>query len=430
MGICWPCESPTTHNQGIIVSLYIDPDNIDNIYAGTNSSGMFHTQDGGQTWQNVTDNILMPGLGVLDIAVNNNNANEIYISTGNNHNNYGTGIYKTSDNCNTWQQVLTFDPNERMIGRRLLINPQNPSIVYALINKYVYRTTNGGTNWEIVFDQLEYDPGHWDKNKYLQDIEIKPNDYNTVYISSVGIKTSTNPNHLLCAELWKTHNATDASVNWQRIENGLPDFVERIGIAVSTNEPNRLFIGYSLPSNLPNRVSFYLKSSEYPAYTISDVFSKEDFYPGYSASYSGLGYFALDMEMSPTDPSIMYLGGYNLEVLDINTAVTKKFYSVTSSSNPYFHVDQRVFKTAVSDGNTYLYCGNDGGVSRFDYENNIMLSLNGTGLDNLQYFGIANSELIPEFHIGGTQDNGEIGNGTGNWLRYNVGTRMKILLIL
>ena len=191
------------------------PDNIDNIYAGTNSSGMFHTQDGGQTWQNVTDNILMPGLGVLDIAVNNNNANEIYISTGNNHNNYGTGIYKTSDNCNTWQQVLTFDPNERMIGRRLLINPQNPSIVYALINKYVYRTTNGGTNWEIVFDQLEYDPGHWDKNKYLQDIEIKPNDYNTVYISSVGIKTSTNPNHLLCAELWKTHNATDASVNWQ-----------------------------------------------------------------------------------------------------------------------------------------------------------------------------------------------------------------------
>jgi len=210
----------------------------------------------------------------------------------------------------------------------------------------------------------------------------------------------------------------------------LPDFVERIGIAVSTNEPNRLFIGYSLPSNLPNRVSFYLKSSEYPAYTISDVFSKEDFYPGYSASYSGLGYFALDMEMSPTDPSIMYLGGYNLEVLDINTAVTKKFYSVTSSSNPYFHVDQRVFKTAVSDGNTYLYCGNDGGVSRFDYENNIMLSLNGTGLDNLQYFGIANSELIPEFHIGGTPDNGEIGNGTGNWLRYNVGTRMKILLIL
>ena len=86
---------------------------------------------------------------------------------------------------------------------------------HLLINKYVYRTTNGGTNWEIVFDQLEYDPGHWDKNKYLQDIEIKPNDYNTVYISSVGIKTSTNPNHLLCAELWKTHNATDASVNWQ-----------------------------------------------------------------------------------------------------------------------------------------------------------------------------------------------------------------------
>ena len=73
-----------------------------------------------------------------------------------------------------------------------------------------------------------------------------------------------------------------------------------------------------------------------------------------------------------------------------------------------------------------MFCGNDGGVSRYDYENDIMISLNRSGLNNLQYFGIGNSELMHEFHIGGTQDNGEIGNGdedngTGSWKRVNVG---------
>ncbi len=35
-----------SHNQGIIVSLYIDPSNINNILAGTNNSGLFRTING------------------------------------------------------------------------------------------------------------------------------------------------------------------------------------------------------------------------------------------------------------------------------------------------------------------------------------------------------------------------------------------------
>ncbi len=136
----------SSHNQGIIVSLYIDPNNINNVLAGTNNSGLFRTTNGGQTWENVTDIIGLPGLGVNDIAVNPNNPSEIYIATGNSLNNYGLGIFKTTDNCNSWQQVLSFNPNERILVRRLLIDSENPSIIYALAKKYVYRTKDAGNS--------------------------------------------------------------------------------------------------------------------------------------------------------------------------------------------------------------------------------------------------------------------------------------------
>lgn len=74
-----------------------------------------------------------------------------------------------------------------------------------------------------------------------------------------------------------------------------------------------------------------------------------------------------------------------------------------------------------NNGTTYLFCGNDGGVSRFTWENKVMESINGPGLNNLQFYGIANNDVTPKYYIGGTQDNGMIGNGLGYWHRYNVG---------
>lgn len=413
-------ENLTSHNHGIIVSLYIDPNDINNIYSGTNASGMFHTLDGGQHWENVTDNIAMPGLGVLDIAVNPNNTSIKYIATGNDQNNYGLGIFKTTDNCISWQQILSFDPKQRMLTRKLLIDDEDPSIIYALVNKYVYRTKNSGVTWEVIFDELTI-PDYWDKNKYLQHIEFKPDDHNTIYVSSVSIKTNENPTHEYSAELWKTHNVKAVNVNWQRIETGLPDYSERFGLETDPQNPDLLYVGYTVLGNSSGRKSFYLKTTNYPNYQIQDKFEKLNYYSSYSNAFSGLGYYMFDMELSPSNPNIMFLGGFNLEILNLSTNQLDKFYGVTSASNTSFHVDQRVFKSATSGGKTYLFCGNDGGVSRYNYTDDVMESINGTGLDNLQYYGIANSEAMPGFFIGGTQDNGEIGNGTGSWFRYNVG---------
>ncbi len=410
----------TSHNQGIIVSLYINPNNINNVLAGTNNSGMFKTTDGGQNWVNVTDNMGTPGLGVNDIAVNPNNPSEIYIATGNGFNNYGFGIFKTTDNCNSWQQVLSFNPNERMLARRLLIDKENPSIIYALVNRYVYRTKDGGNNWKIIFDQLTI-PDYWDKNKYLKDIEFKPDDHNTIYISSVSIKTKENPTHDYSAEIWKTHNAKANNVTWQRIENGLPDYVVRYALETDPQNPDKLYIGYTVPGSLEHYISFYLKETGYPNYTILDKYEKLNIYDYYSSQLAGLGYWRFEMEVSPANPDIMFIGGFNLDVLNLATNQIIKSYHVYAGSYPAFHVDQRIFKTNVSNRKTYLFCGNDGGVSKYNYTDDIMESINGQGLDITQYYGLGDCEKMQEFFIGGTQDNGEIGNGPGNWISVSVG---------
>jgi hypothetical protein len=87
----WYMASPasmTKHNKGIIVSLWIDPDDISVVFAGGNTCGMFATIDGGLTWSNVTDNIGIPAIGVNDIAVHPTNKDIKYIAASISHHEY------------------------------------------------------------------------------------------------------------------------------------------------------------------------------------------------------------------------------------------------------------------------------------------------------------------------------------------------------
>ena len=158
-GFDWQLAGPpdlSTHNKGIIVSLWIDPSNINVIYAGTNTAGMFATTNGGASWSNVTENMGIPAVGVNDIAVHPTNKNIKYIAASVlNHDylsiNHPAYIYKTTDNCNTWVPVLSFTSSENVNANRIVIDPQNPDILYALIKGKVYRTMNAGANWAIIF---------------------------------------------------------------------------------------------------------------------------------------------------------------------------------------------------------------------------------------------------------------------------------------
>ncbi|MDX9906697.1 MAG: hypothetical protein RBS55_08945 [Bacteroidales bacterium] len=260
-----------SHNMGIIVSLYVNPSNINHVYAGTNASGLFRTLDGGQNWENITDNCLKHGIGVLDLAVDPQDEDVIYITTGNDRNNYGTGIFKTTNNGLSWQQVLPFNPYERQKGRKIIIDPTDADILYALVNQKVYRTMDGGETWEIIFDELSWDPDCWNRDKYLIDIEIRPGDPNTVYISSSAI--SNCQSHIQSAELWFTNNAKSPypQIIWSRIESGLPDFLQFMTIETDLQNAGILYIAYSIPIS-EYQSHLYLKILTFSTLNIQSIF--------------------------------------------------------------------------------------------------------------------------------------------------------------
>lgn len=408
-----------THNKGFIMSLWVNPNNIDNIYAGSNSAGMYKTTDGGLNWHNITDNILQPGMGIQDIAVNPQDTDVKYIATGNGRHDYGVGVFKTDNDGASWTQVLSFIAKNKVMVRKLLIDDQNPNILYALADRKLYRTTNAGNTWEVIFDDLDINNvTHWASGEAnLIDIEFKPNDHNTLFISSTAIKSDLNLTEDMSAELWTTNNANApaGSVTWTRITSGLPDYIQRIELATTEQNTSNMLFSYT---DGEGGYSYYLKSLNYNTLLSTPVFDISE-YSSYYFMFGGIGYFRNELEFSPEDPEVVYIGGFNLAKLDLNT-LQYEGYTVTAAPHPFFHVDQRCFKLAVSNGTTYLFAANDGGVSRYNCNTKEMESLNSNSLNNNQYWGIGSSELAPDFYIGGLQDNGIIGNLNHDTWKYTM----------
>ncbi|MDZ4666735.1 MAG: hypothetical protein SGJ00_02515 [bacterium] len=63
----WALVGPVntgTSTLGIVMAVAVHPTNSLIIYAGTQASGLWRTENGGTTWQNVTDVLNLPALGI------------------------------------------------------------------------------------------------------------------------------------------------------------------------------------------------------------------------------------------------------------------------------------------------------------------------------------------------------------------------------
>ena len=283
-------QNLTTQNRGLIGSLWINPSNIDEIYAGSNTSGLFGTLNGGTSWECVTDNIDLPSMGVNDIAVNPINTNIKYIAHSMPFGGGAAYIQKTTDNCATWQTVLSLPETTHKAACRVVVDPVNPNNVYALMLDVVYRSLNAGATWQLIFDQLTYSPDWYGTHKMLLDIEFKPGDPNTIFITGNGntIQGSDGFTHAKSAELWVTNNATSPTVTWTRIEAGLPDYCDRFAISPDLSNPSVLFIGYSVGVS-SGTAMFNVKKMNIPAYTFTHMYNKQ-WTLSYSSPFGGMGY--------------------------------------------------------------------------------------------------------------------------------------------
>ncbi|MCH8309304.1 MAG: glycosyl hydrolase, partial [Chloroflexi bacterium] len=232
------------HRGGRSVAATGDVSNPMVFYFGACAGGVWKTTDGGVYWENVSDGFFNTA-AVGAIAASESDPNVVYVGTGEScvrgNVSHGDGVYKSTDAGKTWVNVGLEDT--RRIGR-MRIHPQNPDIVYVAAlghlfspneQRGVYRTTDGGKNWERVLFRS-------DKAGAI-DIAMDPSNPRILYAAFWQVLR--NPWELISggpdSGLFKS---TDGGDTWTELTDnpGMPDGMKgRIGVAVSPKNGDRVW---------------------------------------------------------------------------------------------------------------------------------------------------------------------------------------------
>lgn len=210
---------------------------------GATGGGVWRTDDGGNSWNNITDGYLPVGsIGSIRVALSDPNV--MYVGTGSadprGNVSIGKGIYKSSDDGKTWNPAGLEKGGQ--IGK-LQIHPQNPDLVYAAVlgnpfgpnaERGVYRTKDGGKTWDnilFVNDQTG-----------AMDVVLDPNNPRILYAAfwRVERKPWTLVDGNADGGVWQSKDGGDS---WKKLEGGLPSGVlGKIGLAVSPANSDRVWV--------------------------------------------------------------------------------------------------------------------------------------------------------------------------------------------
>lgn len=217
------------------------------MYAATAGGGAWKTTNGGTTWTPVFEKEATVAIG--GIAVSQSDPDVVWIGTGepNARNlrsaSWGDGVYKSDDGGTTWQNMGL--PLSQHIGR-VVIHPADPDIVWVSVvgsmwgnddaknaARGLYRTTDGGNTWTR---SLSAGP-----QAGIVEVAMDPRDPDVLYAAAWHRERrdfrffNTGPD----GGIFKTENGGAA---WTRLGAGLPSSdVGRIGLSVCRSRPDVVY---------------------------------------------------------------------------------------------------------------------------------------------------------------------------------------------
>ena len=146
------------HRGGRSAAVTGVPGNPNLFYFGATGGGVWKTEDGGQSYENISDGYFGGSIG--SVAVSKSDQNVIYVGGGEvtlrGNVSSGYGIWKSLDAGKTWS--FSGLPKSRHIPR-IVIDPNNHNIVYAAVlgniykptsDRGVYKSKDGGKTWKKV----------------------------------------------------------------------------------------------------------------------------------------------------------------------------------------------------------------------------------------------------------------------------------------
>lgn len=384
----WVPLGPFTHsNQGswsagqgrVNVSL-VDPNDPNKIYVGTPDGGLWVSNDHGASWQPLTQ--YLPSIGVSGIAVDYNNSNIIYITTGDEDasDSYSIGVYKSTDGGLTWSATGETVVGTNGLMGEIYIHPANSNILWAASSQGLFKTTNAGTSWTKVI------------NGTVKEIRLKPGNPNVVYAVH---RQGTNANIM---------KSTDGGDNFSTVR--AITSAGRTAIAVTPANPEYLYV---LVSNSNDTYKHLLRSAD-SGETFEIRNTSSDLYDG-----SGQAWYDLAITVSDVDPEIVFTGVLNVwKSTDGGTTFVKGADWNNPNAPNYTHADIHDLKFF----NGKLYAGTDGGIYVSEDHGATFSDKTKNGLNIGQFYRI---DVAPETSskiVGGLQDNGGYAFVDNNWINF------------
>jgi photosystem II stability/assembly factor-like uncharacterized protein/gas vesicle protein len=215
---------------------------ITTYYMGTTGGGVWKTTDMGNTWLNISDGFFGTG-SVGAIAVAEGDANVVYVGMGEHAvrgvmTHHGDGVYKSTDAGKTWKK-MGLELTQHI--SRIAVHPKDPNIVYvaaqgALYGKSqergVYKSTDGGVTWKKVL--------------YVDDktgcVELQMDMTNPRILYAAMNEYGRLPWKVISGGAGSgLYKSTDSGETWEKINNGLPSELGKMGISICRSNPEKIY---------------------------------------------------------------------------------------------------------------------------------------------------------------------------------------------
>jgi len=406
------------------------------ILAGSASGGMWQSTNSGELWEKVTPAIGEQSATCLAQDTRTGKTDTWYYGTGEilnttNRNvstnvrtiGVGDGIFKSTDNGNTWQPLpSTQGSNPGILTDvfqgvwRIVVDAtvEDKDIVYAACYGAIMRSEDGGESWDITLGDIT-------NKSFATDIAITSDGVLYAALSSY----STSIMRPLKAGVWRSEDG----INWTEITpEALPNVfrVMKLAIAPSnenivylmTERPSEVHVPYSGIFNSDNTFMKYIWSVADTSGTWEDRTSgmfgkgKGDFlsYPNALISYGG---YTFVLKVKPDDEDVVFMGGMSL--FRSTNGFSDTLQTMWMGGDPFdmdslhwLHPDQHGMAFLPSNPNV-LFMACDGGIVSTEncMADNIYWNRLNTNLATSQFYSVTidHASTEDDFILGGLQDN-------------------------
>jgi len=314
-----------------IGSILIDPKDPNRVFVaalghpyGPNAErGVYRSLDGGTTWQKILSKD--ENTGGIDLAFDPRNSQIIYAvlwasrrppwTIGSAYGAAGSGLYKSADGGNTWNQLTKGLPSGTDLGRiGIAIAPSDPSRMYALVQSTkaggVYRSDDAGESWTHVNSEERV----YGRGDDFACVRVHPQNRDVIFVANTSTYRSDDAGNSFTA-IKGAPGGDDYHTIWLNPEN--PDIIAIAsdqGATISVNGGATWSSWYNQPTAqffhviTDNQFPYWVYGGQQESGSVGTAsrsdFGSITFRDWYPVGVEEYGYVAPD----PLDPNMIYGG--------------------------------------------------------------------------------------------------------------------------